>query len=255
MNDEIIKLKDLIENSNSIYALTGAGISTNAGIPDFRGPMGIYTTRRYDPDKTFDINYFLIYPKYFYDFARDFITLLEKIKPTFTHFFLSKLEKLGKLKGVITQNIDMLHERAGSKNIINLHGSIEKSFCIDCKKEYSLEEMKEMIFKVDVPRCSICDGLIKPDIVFFGEAVFDFDKAIEWIKDADLLLVIGTSLKVSPANIIPLYTKGRVAIINKGDISLSNIKYDLYINSDIDEVFKSLDKILCLEVKDDWREN
>ncbi len=248
MNDDILKLKEFIESSNSIYALTGAGISTNAGIPDFRGPMGIYTTRRYDPDKTFDINYFLIDPKYFYDFAKDFLSLLEKIEPTFTHFFLSKLEKIGKLKGVITQNIDNLHERAGTKNIINLHGSINRSYCLECRKEYSLHEMKEMIFRMDVPRCVICDGLIKPDIVFFGESVHDFDKAIIWANSSDLFLVIGTSLKVSPANLIPIYAKGKIAVINKGEIYLSHIKVDLFINSDIDEVFKSVEKILNLEV-------
>ncbi|MCX8095347.1 MAG: NAD-dependent protein deacylase [Caldisericia bacterium] len=248
MNSDLQKLKNLIESSYNIVALTGAGISTNAGIPDFRGPMGIYTTKRYDPEKTFDINYFFINPQYFYDFARDFITLLEKVEPTFTHKFLAKLEKSGKLKGVITQNIDMLHERAGSKVVITLHGSIEKSYCLNCEKEYSLNQMKEKIKNEKIPKCDICDGLIKPNIVFFGESVHDFDKAIELTNKSDLLLVIGTSLKVYPASYIPNYASGKIVIVNKGDISLKQIKYDLYINSDIDEVFRELDEILNLEV-------
>lgn len=251
MNKSLQELKNIIESSNKIVALTGAGISTNAGIPDFRGPMGIYTTRRYDPDKTFDINYFFVEPEYFYDFARDFLSLLEKVEPTFTHLFLAKLEKVGKLRGVITQNIDMLHERAGTNNVITLHGSIERSFCLNCGKEFSLKEMKEKLKNEKVPKCDICDGLIKPDIVFFGESVHDFDKAIKVAMDSDLLLVIGTSLKVYPASLIPSYSKGKIVIVNKGDISLRHINYDLYINSDIDEVFKELDKILNLEVKDD----
>lgn len=248
MNDSIQKLRNFIESSNKIVALTGAGISTNAGIPDFRGPMGIYTTRRYDPDKTFDINYFLLEPEYFYDFARDFLSLLESVEPTFTHFFLAKLERVNKLKGVITQNIDMLHERAGTKKVITLHGSIERSYCLDCGKEFSLIEMKEKIKNEKVPKCDLCDGLIKPNIVFFGESVHDFDEAIKLTNDSDLLLVIGTSLKVYPASLIPSYSKGKIVIINKGDISLRNVRFDLYINSDIDEVFIELDKILNLEV-------
>lgn len=248
MNDSIQKLRNFIESSNKIVALTGAGISTNAGIPDFRGPMGIYTTRRYDPDKTFDINYFLLEPEYFYDFARDFLSLLESVEPTFTHFFLAKLERVNKLKGVITQNIDMLHERAGTKKVITLHGSIERSYCLNCGKEFSLIEMKEKIKNEKVPKCDLCDGLIKPNIVFFGESVHDFDEAIKLTNDSDLLLVIGTSLKVYPASLIPSYSKGKIVIINKGDISLRNVRFDLYINSDIDEVFIELDKILNLEV-------
>lgn len=248
MNDSIQKLRNFIESSNKIVALTGAGISTNAGIPDFRGPMGIYTTRRYDPDKTFDINYFLLEPEYFYDFARDFLSLLETVEPTFTHFFLAKLERVNKLKGVITQNIDMLHERAGTKKVITLHGSIERSYCLNCGKEFSLIEMKEKIKNEKVPKCDLCDGLIKPNIVFFGESVHDFDEAIKLANDSDLLLVIGTSLKVYPASLIPSYSKGKIVIINKGDISLRNVSFDLYINSDIDEVFIELDKILNLEV-------
>jgi len=251
MNELIIKFSEFINSSNFIVALTGAGISTASGIPDFRGPMGIYTTKKYDPDKTFDINYFFINPEYFYDFARDFLDLLDKVEPTFTHKFLAKLEKINKLKCIITQNIDMLHERAQSKCVLTLHGSIERSFCLDCKKEYSLDEMRKKLKNEIVPRCDFCDGLIKPDIVFFGESVHHFDEAIDFVRKCDLLIVIGTSLKVYPASILPSFASGRVVIVNKGDISLSHIKYDIYINSDIDETFINLSKILNLEVNYD----
>src|SRR5436190_166965 len=107
----------LIRDAKSIVVLTGAGISTNAGIPDFRGPKGLYITRKYDPDKIFDVQFFYHDPKPFYEFARDFITLEETIQPTSAHRFLVKLEKTGKLKGIVTQNIDALHQKAGSKNI------------------------------------------------------------------------------------------------------------------------------------------
>src|SRR5436190_6299453 len=119
----------LIEEAESIGVLTGAGISTNAGIPDFRGPNGLYVTRRYDPDTVFDINYFLMDPEPFYEFARDFVNLEKTIQPTFTHKFLASLEETGKLKGVVTQNIDALHHKAGSKNVYEMHGSFWLSYC------------------------------------------------------------------------------------------------------------------------------
>ncbi|MGB9750326.1 MAG: SIR2 family NAD-dependent protein deacylase [Caldisericia bacterium] len=251
MDNNLIKLKELIENSQDIYAITGAGISTNAGLPDFRGPKGIYKQKNIDPDKIFDINYFLINPEYFYNFIKDFIQFLDKIEPTFTHKFLFKLEKLNKLKGLITQNIDTLHERAGNKNIITIHGSIEKFFCIECFKNYNLKEIKEKIFNEKIPKCDLCDGLIRPDIVFYGENVKNYDLAVKWVSNADLLLVIGTSLKVFPASYLPSITKGKVVIINKGDISLSHLNRYIFINEDIDEFFSKLDEILKLEVNYD----
>ena len=172
---QILQCVELIEQAHNISALTGAGISTSAGIPDFRGPKGLYVTRQYDPDTVFDINYFLQDPKLFYDFTRDFVNLEKTIKPTRAHYFLKNLEDSGKLKGMITQNIDSLHKRAGSKNVLELHGSYWKSFCLDCDQEFSYEEMKLKILAEDVPRCH-CDGVVKPDVVFFGgQLVFPKD--------------------------------------------------------------------------------
>ncbi len=242
--DEVRETARLIKDSKFIVALTGAGISTNAGIPDFRGPKGVYTLGIYDPDKVFDIDYFLMDPMPFYNFAREFVSLLEKVKPTFTHTFLARLESQGKLKAIITQNIDLLHEKSGSKNIINLHGTFLTSHCTQCGKKYSYEDMKEKIFKERIPKCEKCGGVIKPDIVFFKEGVRDFDKAVELSKRADLFFVIGTSLKVYPASMLPQFTRGKIIVVGSGDINLKFITPYLVVRRDIDEFFKEVSKEL-----------
>jgi len=219
--------------------LTGAGISTNAGIPDFRGPSGIYTTGKYDPDRVFEFINFVEDPKPFYDFARDFVKLLESCAPTLAHRFFARLEEAGKLKGIVTQNIDALHKIAGSKEVINLHGSIDKSYCLECGKEYSFEEMKKKIFEEEIPRCDVCNGLIKPDIVFFGENVKDFPKAEELVYNSELFLIVGTSLEVYPANLLVSLARGRVLFVGKGHSNL-NRYFDLIVNEDIDNFFKSV---------------
>src|SRR5512146_458345 len=123
---------ELLKSSRAAAVLTGAGISTAAGIPDFRGPKGLYVTRRYDPEKVFDIDWFDREPRYFYEFSRDFIGLMKETGPTFTHRFLAHLEQRGHLKGVITQNIDALHSEAGSQQVIELHGSYRSAHCRAC---------------------------------------------------------------------------------------------------------------------------
>ena len=230
----------LLERSNFVVALTGAGISTEAGIPDFRGPEGIYTTGRYDPEKTFDISYFLHDPGPFYKFARELVGLLEKARPTFAHFFLAELEKREKLKAIITQNIDGLHQKAGSKKVIELHGTIQKSFCIKCKREFSYEELGEKILKEEIPRCS-CGGVIKPDIVFFGEGVKSLDEAIGFVSKSDLLIVIGSSLAIYPAAQIPSFAMGKIVIVNREKPELAlNGDNILFIQDDIDNFFKKI---------------
>ena len=228
---------NFIRESKATVALTGAGISTNAGIPDFRGPSGIYTIGKYDPDKVFEFISFIEDPKPFYDFAREFIKILDSCEPTYTHRFFARLEEVGKLDGVITQNIDALHERAGNKNIINLHGSIHKSYCLKCGKEYRLKEMKRKIFEETIPHCDSCKGLIKPDIVFFGENVKDFSKAEELVYFSDLFLIVGTSLEVYPANSLVDFSRGRIVFVGKGTSRL-NRYVDLLVNEDIDSFFR-----------------
>lgn len=239
MKEASLICANFIRESMSTVVLTGAGISTNAGIPDFRGPTGIYRTGKYDPQKIFEFTSFIEDPKPFYDFARDFIKLVESCKPTFAHEFFAKLERIDKLDGIITQNIDALHERAGSKNIINLHGSIHKSYCLKCGKEYSFEEMKRKIFEEEIPHCRLCKGLIKPDIVFFGEDVKGFSQAEKLVYFSELFLVVGTSLEVFPANSLVDFARGRIVFVGKG-VSKLNRYADLIVDKDIDEFFREV---------------
>ncbi len=234
---------ELIQKSGNIAALTGAGISTKAGIPDFRGPQGLYVTRRYDPEIVFDIDYFYRDPKPFYEFARDFIALEETIQPTFTHRFLAQLESLGKLKGIVTQNIDALHQKAGSKKVYEMHGGISQAFCVDCNKKYSYEDIKKLLKIMEVPTCS-CDGVIKPDVVFFGENVKHFDESAKLAGEADLFLVIGTSCVVQPAAQVPRYAKGKIVIVNLGEVDLAQNNITLSVQEDLDKFFELVSKKL-----------
>lgn len=224
----------LIEEAGSIVVLTGAGISTNAGIPDFRGPQGLYVTKKYDADKIFDIGSFYSDPKPFYEFAHDFISLEEKIQPTAAHRFLSLLEEKGKLKGVITQNIDALHQKAGSKKVYEMHGSFWHSACIECGAPYSYEELKERMRKTFVPLCR-CSSVIKPDIVFFGENVKYFQEAAALAESSDLFMVIGSSCVVFPAAMVPALAPGKIILINKGKVHLDVFNIMMDVQEDADE--------------------
>ncbi len=227
---------DQLRRARKIAALTGAGISTAAGIPDFRGPQGLYVTRRYDPERTFDISYFDEDPTYFFAFARDFIHLLDQIKPTFTHRFLAELEKAGRLDAVITQNIDGLHQRAGSCRVIEVHGSIRTGHCRSCGASYDQDAMKEMIVRQEVASCRTCAGVVKPDIVFFGEGVQGMHDAESVAAESDLLLVIGSSLTVYPAALLPRYAGGQVIIVNQGPVETDSGEW-LHVNETADPFF------------------
>ena len=236
-----------IEEAKSISVLTGAGISTSAGIPDFRGPNGLYVTRRYDPEAVFDIGFFHRDPKPFYEFARDFVNLEQTIQPTVAHKFLAALENSGKLKGIVTQNIDALHHKAGSKNVYEMHGSIWQSYCLECDKKFSYEKMKELLKKPEVPQCG-CGGIIKPDVVFFGENVKYFNEASRLAEDSDLFFVIGSSCVVYPAAMIPTLASGKIVIVNKGEIGLSSDNIALTVEDDIDAFFALLSKELKMKI-------
>jgi NAD-dependent deacetylase len=230
------KLAGLIQNSLRIVALTGAGISTAAGIPDFRGPNGIYVTHQYDPDKTFDIDWFDTDPHYFFEFARDFLTTIDHIHPTRAHAFLAELEQQGLLRSVITQNIDGLHQKAGSRNVIEVHGSFQQGHCRKCGHSYSCDELKHKILTEGVPHCDRCDGVVKPDIVFYGEAVQGMEEAESEARHADLFLAIGTSLSVYPAATLPTFSRGPVVSINRGAMG-EFVQGMESIERDINEVF------------------
>ena len=227
---------DLIRRAERIAVLTGAGISTAAGIPDFRGPRGLYVTRQYDPEKTFDIAYFDRDPSYFFAFARDFVQLVERIQPTLTHGFLAALEAQGKLKAVITQNIDGLHQKAGSRRVLEVHGSVRTGHCRGCGKAYEYDELKAKLLGENIARCDSCGGVVKPDIVFFGEAVREMEEASRVAGRADLFLVIGSSLTVYPAALLPQHALGQVVVVNQGPVEMASSQW-LRVNQAADPFF------------------
>jgi len=239
MEVEAQRCADLIKAAASVVFLTGAGISTGAGIPDFRGPNGLYVTKRYDPDTVFDIRAFKRDPKPFFEFARDFIALEQTIKPTFTHDFLSKLECRGNIKGVITQNIDSLHHKSGSSRVLEIHGSFWQSFCMDCTKAYTYSEVKGSLLAGDFPRCS-CGGLIKPDIVFFGEDVKHMGESMELASESDLFIIIGSSCVVYPAAYLPQYANGKIVVVNQGALGIDPPNIVLQVSYDIDQFFRKV---------------
>jgi NAD-dependent deacetylase len=238
---------EMIRRSRSVVALTGAGISTAAGIPDFRGPQGLYVTRRYDPEKTFEIGWFQREPRFFYEFSRDFVTAVKDIRPTFTHRFLSDLEKKGALAGIITQNIDMLHQLAGSRTVIELHGSYRSAACAACGgkfKELSYDWWVQAMVTSPTPPVALCHncngGVLKPDIVFFGELVNGYNEAERMVGECDLLLVLGSSLQVAPASFLPYGTQAKTVVVNRGEVGLPPAPHRFFIDGDLDAYFQQV---------------
>jgi NAD-dependent deacetylase len=235
---------EMIRRAERVVALTGAGISTAAGIPDFRGPQGLYVTRRYDPERVFEIGAFARDPAPFFEFTRDFLGVIDSIEPTLTHRFLAELEGEGRLTAVVTQNIDALHQRAGSKRVISVHGDYWSSHCLSCRREYDFEHMERMVREVDVPHCS-CGGVVKPDVVFFGEPVNAFDEAASVVSGSDLLLVLGSSLSVYPAAFLPEAAGGDVVVVNSGEVSLAPGPDRYFVDADLDGFFGEVRSILA----------
>lgn len=221
----------------SIVVLSGAGMSTSAGVPDFRGPKGIYVTRAYDPEATFDIGYFRRDPKPFYAFSRDFLTTLDRIEPTYTHTFLAELERKGKDVRIITQNIDGLHQRAGSTKVYPMHGDYQTAHCCGCGRSYSFEELRRMMQTAEVPLCTACSAVIKPDVVFFGENVRHMEESVAMASKADLFFVLGSSLTVYPASMLPEYAECDIVIVNKGDVGARPAQHRYHADTGLDEFF------------------
>ncbi len=252
------KCASMLEKSKQAVLLSGAGMSTSAGLPDFRGPQGIYRQKLHtDPERIFDIDAFHEDPSFFYDFHREFLRSVGKIKPTFAHRFFASLEKEGILEGIITQNIDALHQRAGSRKVYEIHGGIWKSFCPGCGKTWGYEESLQLAFEQKVPHCDSCGDVIKPDIVFFGEMVKHLDDCRALSESADLFFVVGSSLVVTPAALLPSMTRGDVIVVNKGDISrtyLPENRVVLHAEEDIDTFFRAVNSYLKLEVPEEPEE-
>ena len=236
--NKIEKLQELIDNSNYIVFFGGAGVSTASGIKDFRSKDGLYNMKYdYPPEQILSHSFFYNNTKEFYRFYIDKMNSTDK-KPNSCHLYLTKLEKRKKLKAIITQNIDGLHQKANSKNVFELHGSIYRNRCIKCNKFYD----EKIVFESkDIPKCT-CGGLIKPEVVLYEEPLDEntIMESIKHISNADLLIVAGTSLTVYPASGFINYFKGKnLVIINKMTTSFDN-KADLVINEDIEKVFKNL---------------
>jgi len=245
MIDKLKLLAEKIKQSHNTVVLTGAGVSTDSGIPDFRSESGTYS--RWDSSKVFDINYFNINPNYFFDYAREELYNFEAVEPNEAHYFLSELEKREHLKAVITQNIDMLHQRGGSETVFELHGSIKNSHCLNCGKYYDYKVMREKIFSEEIPTCD-CGGIIKPDIVFFGESLpeKEISSAYSYSLKADLFITMGTSLVVYPAASLPQVAKesnAELIIINRERTPLDR-QADMIINEELRDTVSQLSRLL-----------
>jgi len=236
--DQIDKIIKLFQNSNKIFVFTGAGISTNCGIPDFRSESGLYNTLKGKyklpyPEAIFDINYFIKNPGPFFDLSRELF--FEKVKPSKCHSFIAWLEEQNKISLVMTQNIDMLHQKAGSQKIVECHGSYQTSHCLECRKLYDLKEIEPELKKGEVLYCD-CGGVIKPDIVFFGENLpANFHETCQTPPEIDLLLVLGSSLSVQPAASFPIFMseKAPSILINREE-TLYDDFFDHAFQEDLD---------------------
>ena len=236
MEANIAKLKEWIDGSDNIVFFGGAGVSTESGIPDFRSVDGLYNQKwKYPPETILSHTFFERYPEEYYRFHREKL-VIDGVKPNRCHLRLAELEREGKLRAVITQNIDGLHQAAGSKNVLELHGSILRAYCSRCRKSFDADLMNH---GTGVPRCG-CGGVIRPDIVLYEEAL-DQDvmrAAIQYIRNADVLIVGGTSLKVYPAaGLINYYRGDKLVLITR---SSTPAEADLVIHGKIGEVFSQV---------------
>jgi NAD-dependent deacetylase len=239
MTDQIAELQAKIDESGKIVFFGGAGVSTESGIPDFRSVDGLYNQQwSYPPETILSRTFFMRNTAEFYRFCRAKL-YVSGIEPNPAHYALAKLEQKRKLTAVITQNIDGLHQAAGSKNVIELHGSIHRNYCMKCHAFYPYEFMAAC---PDVPKCEKCGGIIKPDVVLYEEALNDNDiaLAVTRIAEADMLIIGGTSLVVYPAAGLVNYFKGKeLVIINKGATG-EDYRASLLIQESIGKVFSQL---------------
>lgn len=236
--DNIERLKEIIAESDNIVFFGGAGVSTESGIPDFRSVDGLYNQKyKYPPEQIISHTYFKHYPEEFFEFYKDKM-IFRDAEPNAAHIRLAELEKEGKLKAVITQNIDGLHQKAGSKEVLELHGSIHRNYCERCHKFYDLDYI---VHSEGVPKCS-CGGIVKPDVVLYEEGLDNtiLNKAVKYIHNAEVLIIGGTSLVVYPAAGLIDYFKGKyLVVINKSPTSRDTYA-DLLIQDSIGKVFSKV---------------
>lgn len=236
--DNIERLKEIIAENDNIVFFGGAGVSTESGIPDFRSVDGLYNQKyKYPPEQIISHTYFKHYPEEFFEFYKDKM-IFKDAEPNAAHIRLAELEKEGKLRAVITQNIDGLHQKAGSKEVLELHGSIHRNYCERCHKFYDLDYI---VNSEGVPKCS-CGGIVKPDVVLYEEGLDNtiLNKAVKYIHNAEVLIIGGTSLVVYPAAGLIDYFKGKyLVVINKSPTS-RDAHADLLIQDSIGKVFSNV---------------
>ena len=234
------KFTEMIKECDNIVFFGGAGVSTESGVKDYRSQDGLYhTVKEYGvpPEEILSHDFFFENPEIFYDFYRKYFII--EVEPNNAHKCLAKLEQMGKLKAVITQNIDGLHQRAGSRNVIELHGTAGEFSCASCGKKGDTDKVLSDIKDKNVPKCK-CGGIMKPKVVLYGENLYDgvAESAIRHIENADMLMVGGTSLAVYPAASFVRYFRGKyLVIINRSETSY-DVNADLVIRESIGEVFK-----------------
>ena len=238
MDESIVRLREMIKESDNVVFFGGAGVSTESGIPDFRSVDGLYNQQwKYPPETILSRSFFDRNPKEYFRFHRAKL-VVDGVKPNRAHLRLAELEAEGKLKAVITQNIDGLHQAAGSKNVLELHGSILRAYCSRCRRPFPADIINK---GEGVPRCG-CGGVIRPDIVLYEEPLDEkvMDSAIRYIRSADVLIIGGTSLNVYPAAGLIRYYRGNKLVL----VNLSETPYDSYadlvIHEKIGEVFSRI---------------
>ena len=235
MEDKVKQLHDILAGSSNIVFFGGAGVSTESGIPDFRSQDGLYHMKyKYPPETIISHSFFVHKPEEFYRFYKDKM-LAPEAQPNKAHLALARLEQMGKLKAVITQNIDGLHQKAGSKKVLELHGSVLRNHCVKCNAPYSMEYVKN---SEGVPRCEKCGGIVKPDVVLYEESLDTevLEESVSYISNADVLIIGGTSLVVYPAAGLIDYFHGRkLVVINKSSTPRDQAA-DLLIEDSIGKV-------------------
>jgi NAD-dependent deacetylase len=237
---DIEKFVEMVNTSNNIVFFGGAGVSTEIGIPDFRSVDGLYNQHYdYPPEEILSHSFYRQKPEEFYKFYRDKILCCLDAKPNMAHIKLAEMEKAGKLKAIVTQNIDGLHQKAGSKNVLELHGSSMRNYCERCHTFYSAEYIRDC---KGVPTCEKCGSPIKPDVVLYEEGLNDntIEQSLYYISHADMLIIGGTSLVVYPAaGLVRYYNGHKLVLINKSSTGMDG-SADLVIKEPIGEVFSHI---------------
>ena len=238
MNSKLDTLKTWVDEARRIVFFGGAGVSTESGIPDFRSVDGLYNQKfKYPPETIISHSFFEERPEEFFEFYKEKMLPLG-FEPNVTHKVLARWEREGKLSAVVTQNIDGLHQKAGSKNVLELHGSVLRNYCVRCHRSYSAEFVKN---SKGVPRCD-CGGVVKPDVVLYEESL-DQDvmyRAAQAISQADMLIVAGTSLTVWPAAGMIRYYRGKRLVLINRDVTPFDREADLVLHQSLGEVFRQL---------------